>query len=58
MLDERQIQKYTLLYPLQGIKGRPNRVATVLSKQSLTQQLLAQENRHRSTRYTPRIPAT
>jgi transposase len=37
----RQIQKYTLLYPPQGDKG-PNRVATVLSKQSLTQQSLAQ----------------
>ncbi len=38
----RQIQKYTLLYPPQGEKG-PNRVATVLSKQSLIQQRLAQE---------------
>ena len=38
----RQIQKYTLLYPPQGNKG-PNRVATVLSKQSLTQQRLVQE---------------
>jgi len=37
----RQIQKYALLYPPQGEKG-PNRVATVLSKQSLTQQRLAQ----------------
>ncbi len=37
----RQIQRYTLLYPPQGEKG-PNRVATVLSKQSLTQQRLAQ----------------
>ena len=43
LLDElRQIQKYTLLYPPQGDKG-PNRVATVLSKQSLPQQRLAQE---------------
>jgi transposase len=43
LLDElRQIQKYTLLYPPQGSKG-PNRVATVLSKQSLPQQRLAQE---------------
>ena len=42
LLDQlRQIQKYTLLYPPQGEKG-PNRVATVLSKQSLTQQRLAQ----------------
>ncbi len=32
-----QIQKYTLLYPPQGGKG-PNRVATVLSKQTLTRQ--------------------
>lgn len=38
----RQIQKYTLLYPPQGEKV-PNRVATVLSKQSLIQQKLAQE---------------
>ena len=37
----RQIQKYTLLYPPQGEKG-PNRVATVLSKQTLTQQRLTQ----------------
>jgi transposase len=43
LLDElRQIQKYTLLYPPQGDKG-PNRVATVLSKQSLPQQRLAQK---------------
>ena len=42
LLDQlRQIQKYTLLYPPQGGKG-PNRVATVLSKQTLTQQRLAQ----------------
>ncbi len=42
LLDQlRQIQMYTLLYPPQGEKG-PNRVATVLSKQSLTQQRLAQ----------------
>lgn len=38
----RQIQKYTLLYPPQGEKG-PNRVATVLSRQSLIQQRLAQD---------------
>ncbi len=37
-----QIQQYTLLYPPQGDKG-PNRVATVLSKQTLVQQRLAQE---------------
>lgn len=35
----RQIQKYNLLYPPQGDKG-PNRLATVLSKQSLIQQQL------------------
>jgi len=38
----RQIEKYNLLYPPQGNKG-PNRVASVLSKQTLTQQRLAQE---------------
>ena len=37
-----QIQQYTLLYPPQGDKG-PNRVATILSKQTLVQQRLAQE---------------
>ena len=43
LLDElRQIQRYTLLYPPQGEKG-PSRIATVLSKQSLPQQRLAQE---------------
>jgi transposase len=36
-----QIQQFLLLYPPQGVKG-PNRVATVLSKQSLTQQALAE----------------
>jgi transposase len=36
----RQIQQFVLLYPPQGEKG-PNRVATVLSKQTLTQQALA-----------------
>jgi transposase len=49
----RQIQKYTLLYPPQGEKG-PNRVATVLSKQSLTQQRLAQELGLDQLRSTPR----
>jgi transposase len=40
LLDQlRHIQKYNLLYPPQGEKG-PNRVATVLSKQSLIQQQL------------------
>jgi hypothetical protein len=43
LLDQlRQIEKYNLLYPPQGNKG-PNRVASVLSKQTLTQQRLAQE---------------
>lgn len=41
LIDElQQIQQFHLLYPAQGDKG-PNRVATVLSKQSLTQQTLA-----------------
>jgi hypothetical protein len=36
LLEElRQIQPFVLLYPPQGQKG-PNRVATVLSKQTLT----------------------
>jgi transposase len=42
LIDElQQIQQFHLLYPAQGEKG-PNRVATVLSKQSLTQQSLAE----------------
>jgi transposase len=36
-----QIQQFHLLYPAQGDKG-PNRLATVLSKQSLAQQSLAE----------------
>jgi hypothetical protein len=36
----RQIQQFVLLYPPQGHKG-PNRIATVLSKQTLAQQALA-----------------
>jgi transposase len=41
LLEElRQIQQFVLLYPPQGEKG-PNRVATVLSKQTLPQQALA-----------------
>jgi transposase len=41
LLEElRQIQQFVLLYPPQGEKG-PNRVATVLSKQTLAQQALA-----------------
>ena len=42
LLDElRQIQQFVLLYPSQGEKG-PNRIATVLSKQTLPQQSLAE----------------
>jgi transposase len=41
LIDElNQIQQYHLLYPAQGAKG-PGRVATVLSKQSIPQHLLA-----------------
>ena len=41
LLEElRLIQQFVLLYPPQGLKG-PNRVATVLSKQTLPQQALA-----------------
>jgi len=41
LLEElRQIQQFVLLYPPQGEKG-PNRVATVVSKQTLAQQALA-----------------
>jgi transposase len=42
LLEElQQIQQFVLLYPPQGEKG-PNRVSTVLSKQTLAQQSLAQ----------------
>ena len=42
LLDElRQMQEFVLLYPPQGRKG-PDREATVLSKQTLPQQCLAQ----------------
>jgi transposase len=37
----KQIQQFALLYPPQGDKG-PHRVATVLSKQTLAQQTLAE----------------
>ena len=41
LLDQlRQIQQFVLLYPAQGERG-PERAATVLSKQTLPQQLLA-----------------
>ena len=36
-----QIQQFALLYPPQGQKG-PNRVATILSKQTLVQQALTE----------------
>ena len=48
-----QIQQYLLLYPPQGDKG-PNRVATVLSKQSLPQQLLAETLHLETLCSTPR----
>jgi hypothetical protein len=42
LLEElQQIQQFVLLYPTQGEKG-PNRVSTVISKQTLAQQALAQ----------------
>ena len=54
LLEElRQIQQFTLLYPPQGEKG-PNRVATVLSKQTLAQQNLAKELGLEALRSTPR----
>jgi len=40
LVELRQIQQFVLLYPPQGEKG-PNRVAIVLSKQTLPQQALA-----------------
>jgi transposase len=53
LLEElRQIQQFTLLYPPQGEKG-PNRVATVLSKQTLPQQCLAKELGLDTLRSTP-----
>jgi transposase len=54
LLEElRQIQEFVLLYPPQGDKG-PNRVATVLSKQTLTQQSLAKTLGLEQLRITPR----
>jgi len=54
LLEElRQIQQFTLLYPPQGEKG-PNRVATVLSKQTLAQQSLAKQLGLEALRSTPR----
>jgi hypothetical protein len=48
-----QIQEFVLLYPPQGDKG-PNRVATVLSKQTLPQQELAKTLGLEHLRITPR----
>ncbi|MGH9469303.1 MAG: hypothetical protein ACRD1N_03040, partial [Terriglobia bacterium] len=54
LLEElRQIQQFALLYPPQGDKG-PNRVALVLSKQTLAQQSLATELGLDSLRSIPR----
>ena len=48
----KQIQQFALLYPPQGDKG-PNRVATVLSKQTLAQQSLAEALGLNTLRSTP-----
>ena len=54
LLEElRQIQEFVLLYPPQGEKG-PNRIATVLSQQTLPQQSLAKELGLERLRITPR----
>ena len=54
LLEELQhIQEFTLLYPPQGIKG-PNRLATVLSTQTLPQQALAKTLGLDQLRITPR----
>jgi len=54
LLEElRQIQEFVLLYPPQGEKG-PNRVATVVSKQTLAQQALAKTLGLEQLRITPR----
>ena len=54
LLEElRQIQEFVLLYPPQGDKG-PNRVATVLSKQTLPQLALAKTLGLEHLRITPR----
>ena len=47
------MQQFVLLYPPQGEKG-PNRVATVLSKQTLTQQALAKTLGLDQLQITPR----
>jgi transposase len=54
LLEElRQIQEFVLLYPPQGDKG-PNRVATLLSKQTLPQLALAKTLGLEHLRITPR----
>jgi transposase len=54
LLEElRQIQEFVLLYPPQGDKG-PNRVATVLSKQTLPQRALAKTLGLEQLRIAPR----
>jgi hypothetical protein len=54
LLEElHQIQEFILLYPPQGDRG-PNRVATVLSKQTLPQQALAKTLGLEQLRITPR----
>ncbi len=54
LLEElRQIQQFVLLYPPQGDKG-PHRVATVLSKLTLTQQALAKTLSLEQLHITPR----
>jgi transposase len=54
LLEElRQIQQFLLLYPPQGDKG-PNRVAFVLSNQTLAQQALSQTLALDQLRITPR----
>ena len=54
LLEElRQIQQFVLLYPPQGDKG-PNRIATVLSKQTLAQQALAKTLGLEQLRIAPR----
>jgi len=53
LAELRQIQQFVLLYPPQGVKG-PNRVATVLSKQTLPQQALAKTFGLEQLHITPR----
>ncbi|RPJ26054.1 MAG: IS1634 family transposase [Planctomycetaceae bacterium] len=54
LIDElSQIQQFVLLYPAQGEKG-PHRTATVLSKQTLAQQSIAEALGLNELRSTPR----